>query len=468
MKEVILQKSKHAIGQAVRFCNVLASLSVISGLGLFVYSQYDRELQAATSAWSAISNPKPGISVARELEFLNKNTWFRDKSSFANVHLVPENGRRGVSLKGLTLQEADMQSITADKAELSKAVISSSDMTDISLKNADITETFISDSVLVKADLSNALIIRSQIDAVLGGATLEKSLIIDTDITTKLPIVYVLNRETLRFDRIGRVRASGSFLRSSSIVIDVLENDNQCGVIELKAAEFYYSTITANVEGSEISDCFLLMDKGWIIGSTLSGRIGIQCEGCTIGYSDIFIGSHMVAEETRNEGAFIYEVNSTTFKDAWVFKSKISGAAEGVDLTDARLVKVDMRELNPAGANISGVHFDDYDRSANEGAASPDRLLQIFYRGYGQSQRSLNISELQFDADVDAEETPEERSKRYPQDGFSKAWAWSDRPPVGIPSDVAGPILCDPAQRIEENALTAGNMPEDCGITSKQ
>jgi uncharacterized protein YjbI with pentapeptide repeats len=463
LKEIIVQKGKSAIDVAVKVCNVLASLSVVSGMVLFVFSQYDRELQTATSAWSAISDPKPGISVARELEFLSTDTLFRTKSSFDNVHLVPEDGKRGVSLKGLTLRDASLQSVTADRAELSGASISNSDMTDISLKNADITETVISDSVLVKADLSNAFIIKSQIDAVLGGASIEKSLLIETAIETKLPVVHVLNRETLLYDKIGRLRASRSFMRSSSIVIDVLENDDQCGVIEFDATELYYSTVTANVTSAETRDCFLLMDKGWLVGSTISGKIGMSCEGCTIGYSDISIGSNFVAEETRKEGVWSFKINVTTFKDVWAFKSKISGAADGVDFSNARFEKVDMRDLDPAGANISGAHFDDYDRSVNQGADTPDRLLQIFYRGYGQSLRNLEISEGQFDEDVATEETPEQVLERYPQDGFSKAWAWADRPPVGIPNGIAGPVLCDPKLKLEPEAMNEGTMPEACG-----
>ncbi len=464
VKEIFLQKSRDALNRAVKICNVLASLSVVSGVVLFVFSQYDRELQAATSAWSAISNPKSGISVARELEFLNNETWFRSKSTFDNIHLVPESGNRGVSLKGLTLEDAEMESLSADRAELSGVAISNSNMTNVSLNDADIIESVISDSVLVKANLSNALIIRSQIDAVLGAATLEKALVLESAITTKLPVVYVLNRETLRYDQFGRLRANGSFIRSSSVLIEILENDDQCGVIELNAAELYYSTVTANVESAEILGCFLFVRKGWLIGTTISGKIGIECEGCTIGYSDISIGSTAVVEQSRNEGSITLQMNITNLKDVWAFKSKISGAATNVDMSNARFEKVDMRELDTSGANVSGVHFDDYDRSTNEGADAPDRLLQIFYRGYGQSQRSLEISEGQFDAHVAADETPEQVLERYPPDGFSKAWAWADRPPVGIPDGVAGPLLCDPELRLQRDVMSEGTIPEGCGL----
>ncbi|MGG7579739.1 pentapeptide repeat-containing protein [Rhizobium sp. Nf11,1] len=461
MREKIIAGGKGALQKTIQVCNVLASLSIISGAVLFVFGQRDREIQAATSAWSAISNPRPGISLSNELASLNEGGWFVKKSKLDNLYLVPEIGTKGVSLNGLELKGASLTSVIADRSNINGAKISDSDLTETSFVGSVIDGSSFKSTEMIKANLEGAFIVNSEFEGVLTGANFQKSFVADTHINTSIPEASGFDRASSRYAQEYRFHASNAFFRDSSISVSILDGYKQCGLLEFNEAELYYTKIeTPAKSGSNVSPCFIFLSKAWVLGTSLSGQLGLDCDHCVVGYSDINVGADIVINQLAVDNSIGFNYYLPRIVHATVFKSKISGTAKNVDLSGTKFVKADLTRFNFDGANLSDAEFDNYDSEKARQKDNPDELLQIFYRGYSRAERSLKMSDWDFDADVDSKETEDQVRARYPSTGLAGAWAWRDRPPKGIPGGLQGPVLCDPSLRTGGDEQAA--KPDGC------
>lgn len=458
---------KRFVTQAANVCNFVASFGVIFAVAFFISGQRDRETQEEASAWAALANPRPGISVARQIEYLSKDGWFRSKSTFDNIDLVPSGSQAGISLNGLRLQDSSMESMKIDGATLKGVQIERTGMSLITSSKIILDQASIIDAEMFKADLSYSKFLNSTIDALLTGSNASNSIFDGSKLRIRLPTSYVFNQEKRDWDLQYRFNMRQSYFRDTAIELPMDDRFTACGTVEMEEAEFYYSTFSTDRNAEDFNDkCFLYMDKSWIIGSSISGNTAVKCAYCTIAYSDVQIDLGLLAHALMPvDGSSPIQMTGANMNNSTFYRSTISGNATGVSFENSKFLKVDMSQFKFHGSNISGAEFDSYNRTQLPEAEKPDDFLMVYWRGYGRPERHLrDIDEAEFDRQLVEPETTEQIRSRYPTDGFKLAWAWRDRPPKGIPAGVNGPVLCDPVLRNDEQSpgFDIQSIPDEC------
>ncbi len=458
---------KRFVTQAANVCNFVASFGVIFAVAFFISGQRDRETQEEASAWAALANPRPGISVARQIEYLSNDGWFRSKSTFDNIDLVPPGSQAGISLNGLHLNDSSMESVKIDRATLKDVQIARTGMSLITSSKVTLDQASIIDSEMFKADLSYSKFLNSTVDALLTGTTASNSIFDGSNLRIRLPTAYVFNQETRDWDLQYRFNMSQSYFRDTAIELPVDDRFTACGTVEMEDVEFYYSSFSTDRNAEEFNDkCFLYMDKSWIIGSSISGNTAVKCAYCTIAYSDVQLDIGLLAHALMPvAGSSSIRMTGANMNNSTFYRSTITGNATGVSFENSKFLKVDMSQFKFHGSNISGAEFDSYNRAQFPDANRPDDFLMIYWRGYGRPERELrDIDEEEFDRQLVEPETEEQIRIRYPAEGFRLAWAWRDRPPKGIPAGVDGPVFCDPALRNDNPspAFDLQAIPDKC------
>ncbi len=453
--------------QAASVCNFVASFGVIFAIVFFVSGQKDRETQEEASAWAALADPRPGISVARQIEYLSKDGWFRSKSTFDNIDLVPPDSKAGVSLNGLRLKDSSMNSVKIDGATLKDVQIERTVMSFITLSKTTLDKASIIDAEMFRADLSNSQFSNSTIDALLTGSNASDSIFESSKLRMRLPTSYVFNREGRDWDLHYSFNMKQSYFRDTAIEIPLDDRVQACGTVEMGKAEFYYSSFSTERNAEVLNDkCFLYMDRSWIIGSSISGNTAVRCAYCTIAYSDVQLDLGLLAHALMPvDGSSPIKMTGANMNNSTFYRSTISGNATGVSFENSKFLKVDMSQFKFHGSNISGAEFDSYNRPQLPEAEKPDDFLMIYWRGYGRPDRQLrDIDEAEFDRQLVEPETAEQIRIRYPTNGFKLAWAWRDRPPKGIPAGVSDPVLCDPALRNDDPSpdFDIQSIPDEC------
>ncbi|MET3612469.1 uncharacterized protein YjbI with pentapeptide repeats [Rhizobium aquaticum] len=463
------QKAKKIVTQASHACNVIASFGVIFAVIFFITGQKDRETQEEASAWAALSNPKPGISVARQLEYLSKDGWFRSASKFENVHLTPEVGAKGISLAGLKISNTSFESAKIENSTISNAEIKNSELNLVSFKNSDIIDSKIEKIQIINSDFRNSRIIKSNITGIYTGANFDKIISLDSRFELSIPRVSIYNREKIDFDRFDNVSFENSLIRDSQFFIPEPEEMDECGTFNFRSLELYYSKIeVAEDKNLNRQMCRFYMDNSWIIGSEIKGNAGVRCSGCTIAFSKIEIESSLLVEQDSPlYGSIALHLSAPSVKNSTIYQTKIIGKSPELNFENAKLKKVDISQLNLHGSNVSGAEFDLYDFSENSGSPKsdkPDSFRMIFLKGDGRYRGLKDMDIHSFDSGLAAPETPEQVRARYPAEGLKSAWAWRDRPPKGLPTNVPGPILCDEKLRKEkpESEFDLGKIPDEC------